>query len=308
LATLPGRVSLAALGTTAELLTWPGEAIDDALAILRRELSAIDAACSRFRADSELTRFNRAAGQWVEVTPLFLEALDTALVAALQTGGAVDPTVGPALCLLGYDVDFSSVPPDGPGLAISYQAVPGWSRVEVDRSAARARAPKGTGLDFGATAKALAADRAARLISSATGAGTLVSLGGDLSIQGAPPPGGWPVHVTDDHRATVAAPGQTVALTGGGLATSSTTTRSWERGGQKIHHIVDPATGQPATGPWRTVSVAAATCVDANTASTAALVMGARAVPWLAGTGLPARLVTHAGETLALNGWPEGGV
>jgi FAD:protein FMN transferase len=307
LALLPGRARFAAWGTTAELLPWPAEAMEPAMAILQRELVAIDAACSRFRQDSELTRFNASTGRWVEVSPLFLEALETALVAARQTGGAVDPTIGPALCRLGYDVDFASVPPDGPAPTVTYRPAAGWGRVAVDRDGRRARAPRGTGLDFGATAKALAADRASRRIFSATSAGTLVALGGDVSVNGPPPPGGWPVRVTDDHRAPVDAVGQTVTLTGGGLATSSTTTRSWQRGGRTVHHIVDPTTGEAATGPWRTVSVAAATCVDANTASTAALVQGQGAGAWLGSTGLPARLVAHDGEVLRLNGWPEEG-
>ena len=72
-----------------------------------------------------------------------------------------------------------------------------------------------------------------------------------------------------------------------------------------LHHIVDPRTGSPADGPWRTVSVAAMTCADANAAATAAIVAGDRAVGWLASTGLPARLVSHGGEIRYLGGWPE---
>jgi thiamine biosynthesis lipoprotein len=71
------------------------------------------------------------------------------------------------------------------------------------------------------------------------------------------------------------------------------------------HHIVDPATGLPASGPWRTATVAAATCVDANTASTAAIVMGVRAAAWLQRVGLPARLIDRDGAVLRVAGWPE---
>jgi FAD:protein FMN transferase len=131
-----------------------------------------------------------------------------------------------------------------------------------------------------------------------------VSLGGDVATAGPVPAGGWPVHVTDDHRAGTDAPGQRIALRGGALATSSTGARRWRRAGRTVHHIVDPATGEPAPPVWRTVSVAAASCVDANTASTAAIVRGADAPGWLASLGLPARLVGPAGDVVHVGAWP----
>lgn len=159
-------------------------------------------------------------------------------------------------------------------------------------------------LDLGATAKALCADRAAAAAARATGAGVLVSLGGDIAIAGGAPAGGWTIHVTDDHRSGPEAPGQTIAIAGGGLATSSTTTRRWRHDGRLMHHILDPWTGSPATGPYRTVSVAAADCVRANTASTAAIVLGDGAPAWLTERALPARLVAHDGAVTVLGGWP----
>ncbi len=72
--------------------------------------------------------------------------------------------------------------------------------------------------------------------------------------------------------------------------------------------MIDPAAGAPVRGPWRTVSVAAGTCADANTAATAALVRQARAPAWLDRLGLPARLVAHDGAVLSLAGWPADSV
>ena len=95
-----------------------------------------------------------------------------------------------------------------------------------------------------------------------------------------------------------------IALRDGGLATSSTTARRWQRGGDVLHHILDPRTGLPAPVYWRTVSVAAATCVDANTASTAAIIRGPQALDWLSNLGLPARLVDTAGTVRTIGGWP----
>jgi thiamine biosynthesis lipoprotein len=90
----------------------------------------------------------------------------------------------------------------------------------------------------------------------------------------------------------------------GAIATSSVTCRQWRHGGQQMHHIIDPRTGYPAAGPWRTVSVAGPSCAFANAAATAAIVAGPDAPAWLAGTGLPARLTGHDGTVLLLGGWP----
>jgi thiamine biosynthesis lipoprotein len=112
--------------------------------------------------------------------------------------------------------------------------------------------------------------------------------------------------VAEDHSSPLDGPGQTVALRGGGLATSSTTVRRWKRGERELHHILDPASGRPAQECWRTVSVAAACCVDANIASTAAIVRGGRAPDWLESLGLPSRLVAIDGTVSFAAGWPEG--
>jgi thiamine biosynthesis lipoprotein len=141
---------------------------------------------------------------------------------------------------------------------------------------------------------------------SATGqhGGALVSLGGDIAVAGTPPLDGWPVTVAEEPDPDGAPCGQLVRLAAGAVATSSVTVRRWRRGGAALHHIVDPRTGRPADGPWRTVTVAAATCADANAASTAAIVAGVAAEGWLAATGLPARLTGHDGRVRGLNGWP----
>ena len=101
-------------------------------------------------------------------------------------------------------------------------------------------------------------------------------------------------------------PGTTVTLpAGAAIATSSTVHRRWRRGDHVLHHILDPRTGLPAAPVWRTATVAADTCVRANTATTAALIRGERGPAYLAGTGLAARLVAADGSVLTLNGWPD---
>jgi thiamine biosynthesis lipoprotein len=306
-----GRAEFPALGGLAVLLTTDLDRLEPALAAVRAEVAAIDAACSRFRPDSELSQVNASAGTPVVVGELFAQALETALRAARLTGGDVDPTCGASLVAAGYDRDFEHlracgvmVTVTGTGAGSAPSTVPGWHAVEWDPGRRLVRIPPGSRLDFGATAKALAADRAAALAQSSAGCGVLVSLGGDISVRGETPPGGWQVRVTDDHRAAPDAPGQTVTVAEGGLATSSTTVRQWSDGERELHHIMHPGTGRPVNSCWRTVSVAAATCVDANTASTAAIVRGPEARWWLTQLGLPARLVRHDGSVHTVAGWP----
>ena len=292
-----------ALGTTAAIVVV-GAAVDDARRAAEADLAEIDAACSRFRDDSVLAAVNAARGRRVHVSPLFLDAVEVALRAARLTDGRVDPTVGRALVLAGYDRDFTSV--RGSRVCrVRAAHVPGWRVVELDRAAATVRVPDGVMLDLGATAKALAADRAAaRALAACPATGVLVTLGGDIATAGEPPPGGWAVRVADSHLAASGESGQDLTIASGGLSTSSTTARRWRRRGGEAHHIVDPRSGAPAAEYWRTVSVAAASCVDANIASTAAIVLGAAASAWLAERALPARLVSVGGEIELTAGWP----
>jgi FAD:protein FMN transferase len=252
---------------------------------------------------------NAAEGQPVAVGPLLLEAVAAALRAARLTDGDVDPTVGRALIALGYDRDFSalhSAPPTGRSPRPVFREVPGWRTVRLDEAAGTIQLPRGVRLDLGATAKALCADRAAARAADICACEVLVSLGGDIATAGAPS-GGWPVRVTDDHRDGASAPGQWITLPGGGLATSSIATRSWQMPWGPAHHLVDPGTGEPAGGPWRTVTVCASSCLDANSASTAAIVRGERAEHWLHSMRLPSRLVGRDGRVRHLAGWPATG-
>lgn len=302
------QVSFPALGSTATVMVVEPEALDRARSAVDQVVDAIDRACSRFREDSELTAVNVAAGSAVPVSGLLLDAVEAALRAARLTDGDVDPTVGEALIALGYDRDFEEVRADGGTVApVRVAAVPGWRTVQVDREAATVRVPPGVSLDLGATAKALACDRAAQAAGDAAGCGVLVSLGGDVAISGSAPSEGWRVRVTDDHRAGVTAPGQWISLRTGGLATSSTAVRRWPTPDGDVHHLVDPATGSSVASVWRTASVTAATCLDANTASTATIVRGERALEWLQSLGLPSRLVAVDGTVEHVAGWPAEG-
>jgi len=302
-----------AIGTSVHLLVTEERALGPARRLLREDLAALDAACSRFRADSEIVALDhaptdgRGRTEPVQVSPLLAGALAVALRAARLTAGDVDPTVGGALSAAGYDRDFALVRRDGPPVRLTVRSVPGWQQIELDEASRLLSLPAGTRLDLGATAKAWAADRAASRIAAELGCGTLVNLGGDIAVGGTVPDGGWRVRVQDitgRPDEPPAGPSAVIAIRSGGLATSSTAARRWRRGGDVLHHILDPRSGRPAAPVWRTVSVAAGTCADANMASTAAIIRGEGALAWLAGLGFPARLVAESGAVVTLGGWP----
>lgn len=304
------RETWTALGTTA-VLCAPADRVARARAAVQRELDEIDLAASRFRPDSELVRANALAGTRVAISGRLLEALRLAMRAAILSGGAVDPALGGDLAHLGYDRDWTELDhvPVGAPFASDSDPRPArrrdsWRSVALWDDPPAVCVPEGVALDLGATAKALAADRAAAAAHRATGGAILVSLGGDIATAGDPPGGGWAVRVTDDHRDGTG-DGQNITIQSGGLATSSLVPRRWYHGQCAVHHILDPETGTPVTAWWRTVSVAAATCADANIASTAALVLGEGASDWLAGQGVPARLVAVDGRVEVQGGWPR---
>ena len=228
-----------------------------------------DSVFSRFQPGSELTAVNSAESWLVPVSPLFSQALETALAAASATDGLVDPTLGGAIEAAGYDRDFALLDadegPPGP-------AEPGsWRTVRVaGRLVFR---PPGTKLDLNGIVKSLAVDEAVALL---PGEG-FVAAGGDIATRG---------------PAAVGLPGgDSLQLLAGGLATSGRTSRRWLRGGRPQHHLIDPRSGRPSTSRWLEVSVAAGSCVAADVAAKAAFLLSSDGPDWLDERDLPGRFV-----------------
>ena len=310
-----------ALGMLIQLGVTDPAKLAAARELLDGDLAALDRACSRFRPDSELVAVGNAARGapgpvTVPVSALLAEAVEVSLRAAELTDGDVDPTVGGVMAALGYDRDFAQLESAATSTAagaapgtVGVRTIPGWRSVSVDVAAGKLTVPAGVQLDLGATVKAWAADRSAANIADRLGCGVLVSLGGDTAVAGPPPAeAGWSIRVQDTTlplEDTPDGPSQVVSIRSGGLATSSTAARRWHHGGDVLHHILDPRTGLPAAPVWRTVSVAAATCADANTAATAAIIRGHRAPAWLVSLNLPARLVSVDGAITTVANWPS---
>ena len=284
--------------TTARVVVTDPSALASTEAVVRDVLAAVDLAASRFRADSELRRLQPDVP--TPVSPVLAHLTRVALRAAERTGGAVDPTMGRALGDLGYDRDLSLVDFDGVAIPLVVRQAPGWRNVRLDGRTLTV--PAGVELDLGATAKAHAADVAARLVAATLDVGVMVSLGGDIATAGPAPGGGWRVLVRDrpdDPSCVITMPA------GLAVATSSTRSRAWRRGRAQLHHILDPSTCLPTKPVWRSVSVVAESCVDANTGTTAALVRGADGPALVREFGLPGRFVALDGSVVTVAGWPR---
>ena len=302
--TEPGSWVGRAWSCTMRLVVTDARVLRTATADLVALLARVDAAASRFRADSALSRANAAAGRPTPVPHLLVDLVDAALDAAQRTDGAVDPTLGLAMQRNGYDRDIAllrceSHEPLPAGTAPHAGA---WRGIRLHRGAGLLTVPRGRALDLGATAKAWTADHAAVSLSRRYGVGVLVELGGDIAVAGVGGAGraGWRVDVAE----RAGGDGQTVLVRRGGLATSTTTVRHWTRGAEQLHHIVDPATGRPTDGRWRTVSVTAGSALAANIASTEAIVRDVDAVERLSARGVAARLVGRDGAVVCTPAWP----
>lgn len=282
--------SFAALGTTIVVATRPHE--PEASALAQQVVADVDRECSRFRSDSDLSRINANPGRWVAAGPVLVAALRIALEAADATDGLVSPCLGRSLRSVGYDADLAAVRDRSDATAVSHLVprIDAWRDVEVDQDGA-VRIPGDIELDLGATGKAFCADLVALTIQDRFGVDVAVSAGGDVRIvneTGDP----WPIEISEGPESPA---DSTVAMVDGGIATSSTTGRRWTRDGIVYHHLLDPRTGLPSSGPWRTVTASGPTCAAANVAATASIVLGERAVEWLEDRGVWARLVDQDG-------------
>jgi thiamine biosynthesis lipoprotein len=308
---------------------------------VRRLFAEWERRLSRFQPDSELSRLNARPGQQVVVSDLLLKVLVAALRAARATAGLYDPALLRALEHLGYDRSFEQVagrvatappgalPTAGSGAlpaARSAGASPtaggsgalpaglgsapagggalpaggGWHRIEVDLDARTVILPPGVGIDLGGIAKGMAVDAAVECLRMAGSGAAMVSAGGDLRVHGLPPGGRcWPVAIDGPRSAT------TVPLTHGALATSGIARRRWRQGRVERHHLLDPRDARPArTGLW-SVTVAAATCAQAEVAAKVAFILGPSAgAGFLESKRLAGLLVDRTGASRRSGPWP----
>jgi thiamine biosynthesis lipoprotein len=266
-------------------------------------LDAFDHSCNRFRSDSEISTLNQRPGTTVAISETLELAIEASLRAGRATDGLCDPTVLPALLALGYDRDFDEVARRTDLVASSPILPLGLSAIDLDRENHTIRIEPGCQLDLGASAKALVVDLVADDL--AARGGVVVELGGDVAVRGSGPTGPWVVGVSDSLTITGGEP--RISLRHGGIATSSTGTRTWRVGDHVANHIIDPRTGSFAHGTYATASVTASDCVLANAFATAALLWDEEASYYIAQAGWSARLVRTNGTVEFVGGWPPDG-
>jgi thiamine biosynthesis lipoprotein len=289
-----------AWSTTVRLVVTDPAVLTESRELCERIIRGVGAVASRFDPTSEISRLPDD-GRPHGLSPLLSDLVAEALTAAAATGGTVDPTVGATLIDLGYDKDIRLLTEDDRFVA-QVRKVRGWRCVRLSQDVLTL--PIGVLLDLGATAKASTADRCARAVAARFRVGALVSIGGDIATAGPGPLPGWQVEVRD---LATDIPEQIVLPSGWAICTSSTRRRIWTRGGALQHHVIDPRTSRPVRDTCASITVVARTAIAANTASTAALVLGRTDQRWIRKAGLPVRALDRDGSIVRLGGWPHPG-
>ncbi len=270
------ELSFPCMGTEVRLIGSDRGALEDA----RAWLASFDARLSRFRPDSELSALNRCPRAVAPASALLRAAVGAGLWAAVRTAGLVDPTVLPALRRAGYARSLAGVAPANLRTALAWapprraaRPHPGraWRSIRVDDRAGVVRRPSGVELDPGATGKGLAADAVAHRLAARER--FAVDCGGDLRV-GGKNADRTPFEVEVAHPFT----GEAVHrlwLGPGAIATSGIDARLWRRpDGGFAHHLIDPATGEPAWTGLVSVTAIASTALEAETLAKAALLSG----------------------------------
>ncbi len=261
------------MGTEAHVIL--ADPAEGAAAFARHRLEELERRWSRFLPGSDVSRLNGAPDAIMIVSPDTLSLLTTMKEAWRVSGGRYDPTLLAAINAAGYSASY-----DGSGRASSTAGSNARGRtiadVTLDPATSSAIVPAGVGIDPGGIGKGLAADLVVtELLEGGTG-GALVSVGGDLAAAGTPPSTeGWHVSIEDPFDATREQ--LRLALEAGGIATSSTLTRSWTKDGSRRHHVIDPATQTSAATDLAAVTVIARAGWEAEAHATAALVSGSEA-------------------------------
>ena len=223
---------------------------------------------SRFRGDSELSSVNAAAGRPVRVSSSFRSVMRLALDAAASTDGLFDPTVLGAMEAIGYDRDFDDVLAGARGVLHPSSSCGRWRDVVLEDD--HLQLPAGVGLDLGGLVKGWTADAAATRAVEAGLPWVLVNAGGDLRIAGDAPRIDIAVEDPDDPASELGR----LSVREGGVASSSTRSRSWGAG---LHHVIDPRIGSPSATDLVQVTVTAPTCAEAEVLAKAVLLRGSGA-------------------------------
>jgi thiamine biosynthesis lipoprotein len=247
-----------------------------ALRIAEAEAGRIEAKFSRYRADNIVHRINHAGGEPVPVDAETAQLLDFAASCYEMSGGLFDITSG--ALRRAWTFDGGTRVPERATLRALLENI-GWDKVRWDGAAIAM--PAGMEIDLGGFGKEYAVDRAAALVRAEVPRAILVNFGGDLVASGPRRDGRpWSVGIEDPDRPGAAALYR-IEIEGGGIATSGDARRFVLWRGRRLGHILNPRTGWPVEGGPRSVTVLAATCLEAGTLATLAQLQGAGARSFL---------------------------
>lgn len=298
------------MGTTITVLA-PAEHATRAAEATRALFDEWEQTLSRFLPESELSRLNAQAGAPVAVSPLLWDVLATALQAARATTGRYDPTLLRQMLAIGYDRTFEEIHGGVPAAKRPGGATllgGDWRRIQLDPARRLVTLPAGSGLDVGGIAKGMAVDAALDRLRALGLTPALVNAGGDLAVAGQPPDQpDWPIAVPGRDRHW------TIPLRQGAVATSTVMRRAWRQGEVVRHHLIDPATGEPARSDLLSVTAVAPLCRQAEVGAKVALLLGAEAGGrFLAEHGMAGLLIPatsdddNTGDYLTAGRWPRG--
>jgi thiamine biosynthesis lipoprotein len=273
-----------AMGTDVHVIVVGGSDPDALVGRAVARIEELESRWSRFRPESEVSALNAAAGQWVTVSGDTVRLVERAIEAWRLTGGAVDATVLGAVIDAGYDRSFDDIAgtdrPSVPSRALLLAC----TDIEIDRPAGAVRLPEGTGFDPGGIGKGLAADVVTAEMSEAGASGVCVNMGGDLRVWGEGPDGeAWTIEV--EHPWLQEAM-MLVGLAHGAIATSTTLRRTWRMDGERRHHLIDPATGEPSDTDLNQATVIAPEAWMAEVLAKAVLLRGSERAFDLIDTGM----------------------
>jgi FAD:protein FMN transferase len=291
-----------AMGTAAHVLI---EGPPELLPLACREVDRLERLWSRFIADSDVSRLNRAAGAPIEVAPATLELIARAVEGWRITDGLFDPTLLNELVAAGYDRDFDDVRASGGGPApAATPRRPEGAELPVtfDPGSSTASVAAEVGFDSGGIGKGLGADLVAEALRREGATAAMVNLGGDLRAAGGPADGAWKVGL--DNPFNPAGPSAAeLLLRDRALATSTSLVRRWQQHGEERHHLIDPRTGRPCESDVASVSVVAEHGWLAEVLAKAALLVGVeRALPLLSSAGATGLVVDWQGRVHAAPG------
>ncbi|MBI4885402.1 MAG: FAD:protein FMN transferase [Actinobacteria bacterium] len=291
-----GREEFRAMGCVVEVeLVGDDASVVVGCSTARRMIAEFERCWSRFLPNSDISRLNAAQGAMVSVHPATIDLLQSMVDGVAATDGCFDPTLLAPLVALGYDASWSN-----PQAITSLPAGSAWrgdvGSIAVDRAASVAQLPTGTVLDAGGIGKGLAADLVVAQLLTEGIDGAMVSIGGDLRVNGVgPSSGSWLIGVADafDHTREITQ----LSLANAGVATSGTRRRAWsDSDGNWVHHLLDPSTALPTARELVQATVVAGTAAWAEVYTKMLMVRGVTGLQILAGLGLGARVVFGDGS------------